>query len=129
MRIHASILFLTTLLALTGCGSSRPSEVLPSGCYYDAHAGIPVLKVQGTQARILIQSQVPKIDLAWTSEHKVIVRPAILLIEGPKGYRIERNDALPELGLPIVSTNPMTIGIPDAPDGYMDVKLGRPCKA
>ncbi|HET6943288.1 MAG TPA: hypothetical protein VFH89_14100 [Sphingomicrobium sp.] len=82
-----------------------------------------MLNVAGTRARFLIQSEVPEIELSRSG-----ARPAFYLIEGPglRGDRIVANDALREIQLPI-GTNPSTIGIPDAPDGYLTVTLGKPC--
>jgi len=79
------------------------------------------LNVAGTRARILIQSEVPEIELSGSR-----ARPAFYLIEGPGDDRIVANNGLREVQLPI-GTNPSTIGIPDAPDGYLTVTLGKPC--
>lgn len=104
----------------SACSSSTGTRIA-SGCYYDA-SGVAVLNVSGTRARVLIQSEVPEIKLSRSG-----ARPAFYLIEGPGGNRIVTNDALYEVQLPI-GTNPSTIGIPDAPDGYLTVTLGKPCR-
>jgi hypothetical protein len=119
MKEAASWTVLVLAFAASGCSSSSETRIAP-GCYYDDR-GVAVLNVAGTSARFLIPSEVPEIELSPSG-----ARPAFYLVEGPGGDRIVANDALREVQLPI-GTNPATIGIPDAPDGYLTVTLGKPC--
>lgn len=119
MKKAANWVVAVLAFAASGCSGSSETRIV-SGCYYDDR-GIAVLNVTGTRARILIPSEVPEVELS-----RSVARPAFYLIEGPRGDRIVANDALREVQLPI-GTNPATIGIPDAPDGYLTVTLGKPC--
>ena len=121
MKNHARMAF-GLVCTLSACSGPKP-EVPIDGCYYD-RAGTAVLKVVGRKAQILITSDVRDLDLIPSGQNNIIARPAFYLIEAPE--RVVRNAAMATTELPIGSAPP-TIGLPDAPDGYLTLTLGKPC--
>ena len=116
-------LFVVT--TLTSCGQSGSLEPLPSGCYwFDEET--PLFKLEGNRARIMVKTDVNYVNFTRTRQHTVVSQPAFYIVEA-EDVSVEKNLAMRKIALPITATSPPTIGIPYAPHGSVDVKLGRPC--
>ena len=104
------------------------AKPLLSGCYSDPN-GVPILQIEGHEAEFLIPSDVRRVHLTWGKDsvgRYANAKPAFLLVEGPESDRIEKNDASPNIRLPITG-DPPAIGVPDAPEGYLSLKRGKSC--
>jgi hypothetical protein len=127
MKIAALILVLMLAPVISGC-SPPPGKPLTSGCYYAG--SVPVLRVTGVTASILIPGNIARVNVVPDTspdQSGATFEPGFHIAAGPPLRAVRVND-LPRSSMMMepYSGTPTIMAIAE-PTGMIELARGRPC--